>query len=56
MAVLVVWDGADAVEALMESGETFLIVQPGNQITLREAGAGYGVEMDIFFSGTNTLL
>jgi hypothetical protein len=55
-AVSVVWDGLQAVDVVMESGETLLNVQPGNQITFQEAGTGNDVDMEIFAVGTNTLL
>ena len=55
-AVSVVWNGTAPVDVLMESGERFENVQPGNQITFQEAGTGNDVEMRIFAAGTSSLL
>jgi hypothetical protein len=54
-AVSLIWDGAETVDIVMESGETFLNVLPGNRITFREANTGKDVEMTIYEAGTSNL-
>jgi hypothetical protein len=53
-AVSVIWNGLVPVDIVMESGETFLNVQPGNRITFQEANTGNDVEMTIYAAGTTT--
>ncbi len=55
-AVSLVWDGDVAVDIVMESGEEFKNVLPGNQITFQEADTGNDVLMDIYLAGTTQLL
>jgi uncharacterized cupredoxin-like copper-binding protein len=55
-AVSLIWDGTETVDIVMESGETFLSVQPGNRITFQEANTGNDVTMTIYEAGTKTVI
>jgi len=55
-AVSLIWGGAVAVDIVMESGETFLNVQPDNRITFQEANTGNDVEMTVYEAGTSNLV
>ena len=55
-AVSLIWDGTEPVDIVMESGETFLNVLPGNRITFQEANTGNDVEMTIYAAGTSTVI
>jgi uncharacterized repeat protein (TIGR01451 family) len=56
VAVSLIWDGEQPVDVFMESGETFLNVQPSNKITFQEAGTGNDVEMTIYLAGTSQVI
>jgi hypothetical protein len=46
--VSVIWTGLGPIDVVMESGEMFKNVQPGNKITFQEADTGNDVEMTIY--------
>ena len=48
-AVSVVWNGEHAVDVVMETGESFQNVQPGDRIVFPTFGAGDNVSMTLYY-------